>query len=455
MFSLPINKYVLILISVVSFFLSACTGSRKYFKAAEKLEKQGLVNEAAEFYLESLKRNIKNTDARIKLKSVGQKYMDFMSSQFFREFTTNQYESSIKTFEKLTDFQDRASALGVELSYPSAYKEDYQTAVDNYVEENYSKGLAIYKQKKYKECLPYFEKVKKYRPEYKKLQTYYITAHSEPFYQSAVSDIHNKNYQNALQSIYQIYKVTNQYKDVKEIEGICLSALSKNVLVFQPDYSNSYIKINLNKELTTLLLNELISASNIPNVNLKEDNTFSRFFYGAIENNPDLLRAIAKATNSDYFLSAYINNIKVLNPPSQSKQLIAYQEFITKMGETLIKEYKQVPYNNVKLQKIYSFDLNYKIVQTQNLQTIITQSIPIQKNEQKEYNEFVYKPTADIRSFYPYNPMTTPPFSQYNPKAWRDLFFVSKEMKSDEELKQEALKDAQFTIQKSLSTLIK
>jgi tetratricopeptide (TPR) repeat protein len=172
--SLHIFRFIIILALLDIFF--SCTGSKRYFKAAEKLEKQGLVNEAAEFYLESLKRNYKNTQARIKLKEVGQKYVDFLSSQFFREFSTNDYNSAIQTFEKILDFKERSSALGVELSYPTAYKDDYETAIDNYVEENYNKGLTIFKQKKYKEALPYFEKVKKYRPEYKKLQTYYITA---------------------------------------------------------------------------------------------------------------------------------------------------------------------------------------------------------------------------------------------------------------------------------------
>lgn len=440
---------------LLSILFFACSGSKKYFKAAEKLEKKGLVNEAAEFYLESLKRNIKNTDARIKLKETGQKYLDFLSSKFFREFTTNEYESSIQTFEKILDFKDRADALGVSLSYPSAYKEDYQTAIDNYVEENYNKGLSIYKQKKYKESLPYFEKVKKYRPEYKKLQTYYVTAHSEPLYQSIVSDVQNKNYQKALQSIYQIYKVTDNYKDVKEIEEVCQSALSKNILVFKPQLSNPYIKINLDNELTTQILNDLLNNSNTNYLKLKQDNTFGIFYYDAVANNPDLLRAIAKATNSDYFLSVTVNNRKVFSPSPQIKQLTAYQEFTVKVGETITKEYKQVPYNNVFIQKTFSFDLNYKIVQTQNLQTLITQSMPIQASEKKEYNEFVYKPTADIRNFYPYNPLTTPPFSQYNPKAWRDLFFVNKQLKSDDELKQDALQNAVQTIQKSISTLIK
>lgn len=460
---LPISKmtsYFFILKQIgVGFFvalmLSACTGSKRYFKAAEKLEKQGLVNEAAEFYLESLKRNYKNTDARIKLKEVGQKYLDFLSSQFFREYTTNEYEASIHTFEKILDFKDRSAALGVELSYPSAYKEDYQAAIDNYVEENYNKGLAIFKQKKYKESLPYFEKVKKYRPEYKKLQTYYTTAICEPLYQSILADLQNKNYSKALQNIQQINKITNQYKDVKEIEEICLSYLNKTVLLFKPNVSDPNIRINLDKDLTTQLLNNLLSYSNINYIKIKEDNTFGIFYLDAIENNPDLLRAIAKSTSSDYFFAAYINNKKIFSKLPEIKSLNAYQEFITKVGETFVKEYKPVAYNNVKLSKSFSFDLNYKIIQTQNLQTIITQNTLIQAIEQKEYNEFVNKPTADIRNYYPYNPATTPPFSQYNPKQWRELFFVNKQLKSDEELKQEALDKALQQIQKSISSLLK
>lgn len=110
-------------------FLTACTGTKKYFKAAEKLEKQGLVNEAAEFYLESLQRKPTNVDARIKLKEVGQKYVSFLCSEFFRTYNTGQLETSMEDFEKMKDFNSRTTALNVQLTYPSAYEDDYKNAV--------------------------------------------------------------------------------------------------------------------------------------------------------------------------------------------------------------------------------------------------------------------------------------------------------------------------------------
>jgi len=72
--------YIFIIIGLVTI---SCTGSKKYFKAAEKLEKQGLLNEAAQYYYESLERKKSNTAARIKLKEVGQKHVNNLASSFF------------------------------------------------------------------------------------------------------------------------------------------------------------------------------------------------------------------------------------------------------------------------------------------------------------------------------------------------------------------------------------
>src|SRR5688572_6931951 len=80
--------------------IAACSGSKKYFKAAEKLEKQGLVSDAAEYYMESLQRKPTNVEARIKLKQVGQKYVSSLASEFFRNYNTQQLQASLETFER-------------------------------------------------------------------------------------------------------------------------------------------------------------------------------------------------------------------------------------------------------------------------------------------------------------------------------------------------------------------
>jgi len=130
-------------------FLGACSGTRKYFKAGEKLEQQGLIDEAADFYLQALQRKNTNTNARIKLKQTGQKYVDFLSSEFFRNFNLDQTEASLESFEKLKRFTSSAGALGVDLNYPSEYENDYRTAIEKYCIKNYTLGTGFLKLKKY------------------------------------------------------------------------------------------------------------------------------------------------------------------------------------------------------------------------------------------------------------------------------------------------------------------
>ncbi len=444
-----ILKYSFITL-LVGLFLSACTGSKKYFKAAEKLEKQGLVNEAAEYYMESLNRNHNNIDARIKLKEVGQKYVDFLSSQFFREYNTNQFEKSIKTFEHLKDFYDKASALQVQLDFPSAYTDDYQQAVQNYMEDNYIKGEKLFKQKKYTDAIVYFEKVKKYSSDYKKVQSLFVTAKCEPAYQDINLDIENKNYEHALKSISDIYKITDNYKDVKDLEVICNGALNKNILIFKPQ--NNY-----DKELSDLYINNLFTLTTKTNTHIKliDNPVFSNIFFEQIQNDQELLKAIAKSTNTDYFYYYKLINKKVYSPSPQKKEAAAFLRYFAKQGEVVVPQVTTVPYYSVKAQKSFSFDYNYKLIQTKTTQTIASQNIPIQVFDNKEYNEFVSKPLADINDYFPYNPITTPIFNQYNTKEWRQLFFVNKQMKTDDELKTDALNKAVQQYQQMLSSFVK
>ena len=126
-----------------------CTGSKKSFKVAEALEKKGLINDAANYYLESLQRKPSNIDARVKLQNIGQKHVYNMASDFFRNLNTQQTESSLEIFEKLKDFTSKAAALNVALDYPKSYEDDYQKTIETYCAKNYAQAYAMVNQKKY------------------------------------------------------------------------------------------------------------------------------------------------------------------------------------------------------------------------------------------------------------------------------------------------------------------
>ena len=185
---IKIIYYILILFG---FLAVSCTGSKKYFKAAEKLEKQGLVNEAAQYYLESLERKKNNTDARIKLKEVGQKHINNLASSFFREFNTQQYEQSIETYDEMKQFTSKAIVLNVDLNYPQAYKEDYSKALEYYLAKNNNEAKELVNQGKYDLALKNIAKIKKYDVNYKNTNELEVVSNCEPLYLIAIRNIVN------------------------------------------------------------------------------------------------------------------------------------------------------------------------------------------------------------------------------------------------------------------------
>lgn len=432
-------------------FLIACTGTKKYFKAAEKLEKQGLVNEAAEFYLESLQRKPTNVDARIKLKEVGQKYVSFMSSEFFRNYNTGQLETSIDNFEKLKNFVGRTEALNVQLNYPSAYEDDYKKAIEKYSAKNYDIGADLVNQKKFNEALPYLNNVNKYKPEYKKVKELKTTAVCEPLYQSAISYIETKNYAQALKVLTTIQGTSESYKDSKELLELCMAMQLKHLLLFQP-------KNPAYPALTDFLFNSFsqTAAQNFKNIEVINNSPFVSLPGNNVENNVDIIQAIRKASGADYFYVYDITNRNTQLVGPTKTYAKCYQKYTYKKNDTTyITEYKPTDYVQITVKRAYSYSFTYKLVNALTNQIVSFQTIAINKVDETQYNEFTAAPKGNINDYFPYNPQVTAPLMQYNPTNWRKLFSANKNVKTEQELEGMANQETVKQFSQTLSNYVK
>jgi hypothetical protein len=408
----------------------ACTGTKKYFKAAEKLEKQGLVNEAAEFYLESLSRKPTNVEARIKLKEVGQKYTSFMSSEFFRNYNTGQLESSIENFEKMKNFTSRTEALSVQLNYPTAYEDDYKNAIEKYCAKNYDQGAELVKQKKFTEALIYLNNVNKYKPEYKKTKDLKITATCEPQYQNAIAFIEGKNYAQAFKTLTSIHGTTDSYKDSKELYDLCAAQQAKSLLLFQP-------KTSTYPNIIDYLFNNFSQTAmqNFKHIEVINNSPFVYLPGNDIDKNIDLIQGIRKASGADFFYVFDVTNKRSqLSGPSKAPAK-CYQKVVYKKNDTtIVTEYRATDYFQVKSKRTYSYDFKYKLVNALTNQIVSFQSTTVTKFDEVEYNEFTYAPKASIDDYFPYNPQATAGINQFNPRNWRKLFTANKVVKTEQEL---------------------
>ena len=432
-------------------FLLACSGSKKYFKAAEKLEKQGLVNEAAEFYMESLQRKTTNVDARIKLKEVGQKYVSFMSSEFFRNYNTGQMEESIETFEKMKDFTKRANALSVSLNYPTGYEDDYKRAIEKYCEKNYLTGEELVKQKKFKEALVYLNAVDKYKPEFKKTSQLRTMSICEPIYQNAISLIESKNYGMALSQLKFIHQTTNAYKDSKELMELCAAQQTKSLLMFQP-VNSPYPAI-----AEFLFNNFSQSASqNFTNIDVINNSPFTNLPGNNMEGNVDLVQGIRKASGADYFYTYDVQNRKSqLYGPTKANAVCFQKVTYKKNDTTFVTEYRPVNYFQVKSKRTYGYDFKFKLVNAVTNQIVAFQTINVNRGDEVEYNEFAAPPKGNINDYFPYNPQTTLPINQFNPKNWRNLFSANKTVKTEQELEAAAHQETVKQFNQTISNYVK
>jgi len=419
--------------------LLSCTGSKKYFKAAEKLEKQGLVNEAADYYLQSLQRKPTNVEARIKLKDVGQKCVSNMASDFFRNYNTNQLEASLESFERLKDFSSRTAALNVVLDYPKQYEEDYQKAVETYCSKNHDQAYLLVNQGKYNDALVHIKRINKYNAAYKTTQQLEVIAVCEPLYQSSVLQLENKNYSNAFNTLSQMRGKSESYKDSKDLYELALEGQTKHFMLFEPKTSNSKEE----KELEDYLFNNFNQIAN-QNFSFAKiiNNTPFTFLPNVTGNNAnevDLIQAIRKATGADYFYAYDVTDKKEINSGPQKIAYKAFQEIKTRKNDTtIITEYKPVDYNVVKASRSFSYMYSYKLINSYSNQIVSSQSQNISAVDAVEYNEFTRSYGGNINNLYPYNPDQTAPAARYNPTNWRKQFSANSNLKSFDQLRQEA-----------------
>ncbi len=433
-----IKRSYYIFIFITSLVLAGCTGSKKYFKAAERFEKQGLINEAADYYLESLQRKPTNVEARIKLKDVGQKHVSNMASDFFRNYNTQQIESSLEVFERLKDFTSKTSALSVNLDYPKTYDEDYQKVVETYCNKNYNLAYNLVNQKKYGEAIPYINNIKKYNGSYKTTRQLEIVAVCEPLYQNAITCIENKNYSGAFNLLTTVKSKTESYKDSQDLFELSKDEQTKDFMLFAPKSSSDKAE----KDIEDYLFNNFnqVASQKFAFAKIINNTPFTYLpnVSEASDAGVDLIQAIRKATGADYFYSYDVSGKKENNSGPQKTSARGFQENSVKSGTLILTEYKPFDYNVVKANRSFSYQYNYKLINAYNNQIVSSQSQNITAQDAVEYNEFAKPFNGNINSLYPYNPQQTSPVAQYNPNNWRGGFSANSTLKTMDQLKEEA-----------------
>jgi tetratricopeptide (TPR) repeat protein len=420
--------FFILLITTLPF----CTGTKKYYKAAERLEKQGLVNEAAEFYMESLRRKPTNTDAQIKLKQVGQKYVSALSTEFFRHYNLNEDEQALITFEKLKSFTEEAARLNVTLDYPKAYQDDYNKSVERYCEKKYHEGEKHFKSKQYALAIQRFDEIKKYKPEFRKMNFYYKEAYCEPLYEKAMLLMQEKRYEEALPLLQKISEKFPDYRRTPFALDVASQVQKKYLtMVNSTSGKEKALSVNMAREFRNRYSKsnniEFVSTPLFDNLTIKGNE------------NKDVLRALSKASETDYLYVFFLTDLKNSIPATKRTKSRAWLQITQIRNDSVFYSYIPVDYFQVSAEKSISVTINEILYRTSDMAAVSENIQSFTVRDAIEYNELPANVSQkNIQNLFPVNPSLTP-IQMHTVRSWRKQFEARNTLRPDSELENELI----------------
>jgi hypothetical protein len=262
----------------------------------------------------------------------------------------------------------------------------------------------------------------------------------EPLYQSAINNLENKNYSSAYSLLTSIKARTDNYKDLNDLLELATAQQTRSFILFEPKPATDLSEKQIEEYLFSNFCQ--VAQQKLSTVKIINNTPFQNAPHSTDLNNStniDLIQAIRKATGADYFYVYDVSNKTEYNSGLNKTAGRGFQEVKTRKNDTLvITEYKPFEYNIVKAQRVFSYDFKYRLINAYSNQIVASQVQTIKSQDAVEYQEFARSFNGNINTLYPYDPQQTAPLARYNPRNWRGMFSARNNLKTFEELKNDA-----------------
>ena len=228
-------------------------------KKAFKLDEAGLYAEAAGLYLEAVRRNRNNTDAKIGLKGTGQRLLDDKLAAFFKASNTGQKELAVHTFLEGERYMKEVKALGVMLNIPAHYQTDFNKTKNAYLLELYSEGQGLMDEERFKEAESVFAEIGKLEPNFKDTQSLQDVAYMEPLYKAAKAAFDLEHYRTAYADFDKIVEKDASFKDAYALREVCIAKGRYTIAI--PTFKSGWQDKDVANKVSLYALNEVTNIN--------------------------------------------------------------------------------------------------------------------------------------------------------------------------------------------------
>jgi len=430
------GKNIYYLLLCVSLVLTNCTGSKKYAKKAEKLAKAGLYQDAADFYLESLRRNSSNVDARIGLRKNGEKLLDDHLQEFYKAHAMNESKKAVYAYHKAKNYHTLLANYKINLEFPSHYNDLYDESKGSYLSDLYKEGSQLQEDEKYQQAEIKFKEILKFDPHYKNTTSLLNVAKAEPHYKKGLTFYDNENYRQAYVHFDEVTKVDPHYKDVEELkeESLSESMFTIGIMPFENKTRNT----SADDRISAHVVSEVSELHN-PFIKLVDRENTSKLLE---EQKLGLSGVLDEKTaaNAGQLLGVKAVLLgKVINYTESSGSLSkdyrkAYEPYkekrYDKEGKSYyVTKYKQIYYYEYKQQNSVAVSFQYQLISSETGQILITNVVD--KTFADKVNYSTYR--GNYKNLTPEQRLTGIGFSSVR-RNFINKFSARKDVKSTSEI---------------------
>ena len=224
---------------VTALSMVSCSGSKAYYKKGKKLEEAGLNYEAANFYINSLKRKSTNSDAIVALKRTGQIVLDDLFADFYKYYADEKTKQAVYAYLEATAFEKEVENVNVRLSSAAYYEDYYKEVKTIYIQQLYNLAQKDLDNEQFAEAEEKLQEIQKLDPSYKDVGELKKFAFVEPRYRMAIKSYDNNEFRKAYFIFEEIIEASGNYKESKELMSICKENARYTVGVLRFDNSSN------------------------------------------------------------------------------------------------------------------------------------------------------------------------------------------------------------------------
>jgi len=206
---------LLLFIPIILLMLQACVTSKSLSKKAEKMDQAGQYVAAADLYYQSIRKNPNNTDALIGMNRAGTKVLNDYLRDFSKKALDENYKEAVYKYLEALDYQKKIKDVNVDLKIAPNYEQKYKEVKQEYIKQQYDKGLKQIGIEQFAEAEKSFNEVYKFDKNYKDVAELRNIAYLEPYYRKAEKLKDEKQYREAYNIYNKILSRVGNYKETR------------------------------------------------------------------------------------------------------------------------------------------------------------------------------------------------------------------------------------------------